>query len=248
MIETDLTAKSEQQTQLFLRKNAEILEMIATGQSASSIYDAIALMYEARHPGMRCSLLELKGNKLMHGGAPSLPKEYCDAVNGLENGPCVGSCGTSTYTGKRVLVENIETDPKWAVIKQAALPHGLRCCWSEPIKDSNGKVLGAFGMYYNHPALPNEDELSDLHSAARLAGIVMESDQREIALRQSENKYRTLVENMPQRLFLKDKNSVFVSCSNNLAEDLGITPEQIVGTTDYDYFPKEDAEHYRQDD
>ena len=112
-----------------------------------------------------CSLLELKGDKLRHGGAPSLPKEYCDAVNGLKIGPCVGSCGTSTYTGKRVLVENIETDPKWAEIKQVALPHGMRCCWSEPIKDSNGKVLGAFGMYYNHPALPNENELADLQSA-----------------------------------------------------------------------------------
>lgn len=106
-----------------------------------------------------------------------MPKAYCDAVNGLENGPSVGSCGTSTYTGQRVLVENIETDPKWEKIKHYALPHGMRCCWSEPIKDSSSKVLGAFGMYYNHTALPNDEELHDLISAARLAGIVMERDQ-----------------------------------------------------------------------
>lgn len=94
-------------------KQAEILEMIAIGRPAPEIYDAIALMYESRHSGMRCSMLELSGNKLLHGGAPSLPKIYCEAVHGLENGPSVGSCGTSTFTGKRVLVENIETDPKW---------------------------------------------------------------------------------------------------------------------------------------
>ena len=158
-------------------KTSAILEMIAIGRPASEIYDAIALLYESRHPGMRCSMLELSENKLLHGGAPSLPKEYCDAVHGLENGPSVGSCGTSTFTGQRVLVENIETDPKWKDIKHHALPHGMRCCWSEPIKDSSDKVLGAFGMYYDHTALPNQEELNDLVSAARLAGIVMERDQ-----------------------------------------------------------------------
>ncbi|HQU61634.1 MAG TPA: EAL domain-containing protein [Nitrosomonas sp.] len=167
------------------RKNAEvfddqhnkILEMIAIGRPASEIYDAIALMYETRNPGLRCSMLELSDNKLLHCGAPSLPKEYCDAVHGLKNGPSVGSCGTSTYTGQRVLVENIETDPKWEKIKHLALPHGMRCCWSEPIRNSSGRVLGAFGMYFDYPALPNESQLNDLISAARLAGIVMERDQ-----------------------------------------------------------------------
>ncbi len=171
-------------SELFADRNAEILEMIAKGELASSIYDAIAIMHEERHPGMRCSMLELHDGKLIHGGAPSLPKEYCDAVHGLEYGPDVGSCGTSTYTGKRCLVENIETDPKWAEIKHVALPHGMRCCWSEPIKNSSGKVLGAFGMYYNHPALPNEEESNDLISAARLSSIVMMRDQDQERIRQ----------------------------------------------------------------
>ncbi len=165
-------------------KNAEILEMVAIGKPASEVYDAIALMYEARHPGMRCCLLELHEGKLLHGGAPSLPKEYCDAVHGLENGPNVGSCGASTYTGNRVLVENIETDPKWSKIKHVALPYGMRCCWSEPIINSSGKVLGAFGMYYDYPALPNEQESDDLKSAARLAGLVMERDQAQKRIRE----------------------------------------------------------------
>ncbi len=183
LVGTHVDMTERKTAEVFDRKNAEILEMIAIGRPASDIYDAIALMYEARHPGMRCSMLELADNKLLHGGAPSLPKEYCDAVHGLEYGLSVGSCGTSTYTGQRVLVENIETDPKWAKIKHYALPHGMRCCWSEPIKNSSGKVLGAFGMYYDQPALPNAVELHDLVSAARLAGIVMERDQAQKRIR-----------------------------------------------------------------
>lgn len=177
LVGTHVDITERKKIEAFNRKQNEILEMIAIGRPASEIYNAIALMYESQHPGMRCSMLELSGNTLLHGGAPSLPKAYCEAVHGLINGPEVGSCGTSTFTGKRVLVENIETDPKWEKIKHFALPHGMRCCWSEPIKSSSGKVLGAFGMYYDYPALPNEQELNDLISAARLTGIVMERDQ-----------------------------------------------------------------------
>lgn len=180
----NITAHKKNQDHRYAEKHAEILRMIATGATASVIYDEIALMYEARHPGIRCSMLELENGRLLHGGAPSLPKEYCEAVHGLQNGPNVGSCGTSTYTGKRVLVKDIATDPKWENIKHVALPHGLRCCWSEPIKSSSGEVLGAFGMYYNHPALPNEYELNDLISAAQLTSIVMERDQAQKRIRQ----------------------------------------------------------------
>ncbi|MBL1294294.1 MAG: EAL domain-containing protein [Thiotrichales bacterium] len=183
LVGTHIDITERKKTAAFNNNNAKILEMIAIGHPASDIYNAIALMYEDRHPGLRCSMLELHGRKLMHGGAPSLPSEYCKALHGLENGPSVGSCGTSTFSGKRVLVENIETDPKWENIKHLALPHGMRCCWSEPIKSSSGDVLGAFGMYYNHPALPNEDESNDLSSAARLTSIVMERDQAQKRIR-----------------------------------------------------------------
>lgn len=183
MVGTLTDVSSHKKAHSYNEKNAQILEMIALGRSASDIYDAIALMYEERNPGLRCSMLELHGNKLLHGGAPSLPKAYCDNVNGLEYGPEVGSCGTSTYTGKRVIVENIDTDSKWKDIKHVALPHGMRCCWSEPIKSSSGKVLGAFGMYYNHTAVPNEEESTDLTAAARLASIVMERDQDQKRIR-----------------------------------------------------------------
>ena len=183
LIGTHVDISHHKKSEIYDKRHNKILEMIAKGEPATLIYDEIALLYEARHPGLRCSMLELEGNKLMHGGAPSMPKAYCEAVHGLEYGPEVGSCGSSTYIGKRVVVENIETDPKWADIKHYALPHGMRCCWSEPIKNSDGKVLGAFGMYYNHPARPNEEESEDLTRAARLAGIIMEREHNQKQIR-----------------------------------------------------------------
>jgi len=79
-------------------------------------------------------------------------------------------------------------------------------------------------------------------------GLWLERKRAEEKLHASEGKYRTLVENLPQKIFLKDKDSVYVSCNENYARDLGITPEGRAGKTDYDFFPKELAEKYRADD
>jgi PAS domain S-box-containing protein len=67
-------------------------------------------------------------------------------------------------------------------------------------------------------------------------------------IRESENKYRTLLENLPQKIFFKDRDSVYVSCNRNFAQDLEIKPEEITGKTDFDFFDRELAEKYRTDD
>lgn len=68
------------------------------------------------------------------------------------------------------------------------------------------------------------------------------------ALRHSEQRYRTLVENLPQRIFLKNRNLAYVSCNDNFARDLGVNPEDVPGKSDYDLFSTELAEKYRADD
>ena len=68
------------------------------------------------------------------------------------------------------------------------------------------------------------------------------------ALKASENKYKTLLENLPQKIYLKDTNSVYISCNENYAVDLKIKAAEIGGKTDYDFFPEELAKKYRADD
>jgi GAF domain-containing protein len=104
-------------------------------------------------------LLSPDGNHLTHGAAPSLPRPYREVIDGSEIGPSAGSCGTAAYLGRPVYVNDIATDPLWADYKHLALPHGLRSCWSTPIRHADGHVLGTFAIYHRNLSSPTRDEL-----------------------------------------------------------------------------------------
>ena len=72
--------------------------------------------------------------------------------------------------------------------------------------------------------------------------------QAEEAARESENRYRTLLESLPQMIFTKDRSSRYISCNANYAKLLGIRPEEFAGKSDYDFFNPALAEKYRADD
>jgi len=86
---------------------------------------------------------------------------------------------------------------------------------------------------------------TDVTEQRRMDEELRDSEQR---LKESEHRYRILVENLPQKIFLKNKDSVYISCNENYARDLKIKPDKIAGKTDYDFYPKELADKYRADD
>lgn len=104
-------------------------------------------------------LLSPDGKRLTHGAAPSLPQPYREAIDGLEIGPSAGSCGTAAYLGRPVYVTDIATDPLWAPYRDLALPHGLRSCWSTPIRNDGGDILGTFAIYHRSLSGPSREEL-----------------------------------------------------------------------------------------
>lgn len=158
-----------------------ILEMLAKDASLGVVLETLACSIESEMEGAHCSILLLdeEGKRLLHGAAPGLPDFYNQVIHRLEIGQGVGSCGTAAFTGKRVIVENIQNHPYWTPFKELASKANLAACWSEPILDSENKVLGTFTIYYSAPCVPDGDGLTTIEYAANLAGIAIQRKRKE---------------------------------------------------------------------
>src|SRR4030081_2011277 len=160
--------------------------MVAKGDSLTEILDSLCRLVEEPAKGVLASILLLDGDRLRHGGAPSLPKAYTDAINGAVIGPSAGSCGTAAYRGEPVIVEDIATDPLWADYRDLALPHSLCACWSTPVFSSQGKVIATFAMYYREPRRPTQRDQEVIDQITHLAGAAIQQKLAEDKLQRSE--------------------------------------------------------------
>jgi signal transduction histidine kinase/PAS domain-containing protein len=153
-----------------------ILEMIARDAPLQETLENLVRVVEAQFAGLLCSvlLLDEDGQHMRHGAAPSLPRPYTKAIDGLSIGPKTGSCGTAMYRREPVVVTDILQDPLWEAYRHMAEPYGLRACWSTPILAHSGKALGSFAMYYREAGSPGPAESRALEMATHLAGIAIE--------------------------------------------------------------------------
>ena len=163
-----------------------ILEMVAKGDSLGQILEALCRLVEEQVSGSLASVALLDGDRLRRGGAPSLPKDYIDELDGFANGPLASFCAKAAYRGEQVIVEDIAVDPLWANYRDLALRYSLRACWSTPVFSSQDKVIATFAMYYREPRSPSSRDQEFIKQITHTAQVVIERKLIQEALRRSE--------------------------------------------------------------
>jgi PAS domain S-box-containing protein len=245
---TDVTAQERSRQRE--RQRLALLERLARGDPLEELLDQLARDHEAMFAGSLCSvlLLDPSGRFLQHGAAPSLPPSYTAALHGLPIGPDAGSCGAACWRGQRVVVADIETHPNWAPYRELARAAGLRACWSDPIVGAGGRVLGSFAVYRRAPAEPSAEELDHVQFAAQLAATAISHDAVTGALRQSERRLRSILQAIPDLVFLKDTQGVYQACNAAFERFVDRSEAQIIGLTDDEVTDAESARLYRAAD
>jgi PAS domain S-box-containing protein len=153
------------------------------------------------------------------------------------------------FRGEPVIVSNIATDPLWAEYRQLALTHELRACWSVPIFSSAKQVLGTFAVYSPVPREPNDHDLRVMEFLARTAGIAIEREKSERAVRESELRYRLVGEAANDAIWDWNLVTNQVAWNEGVQTRFGYTAEEIGSDATWrvDNIHPDDRERISQD-
>jgi PAS domain S-box-containing protein len=199
---------SPERQNALLAGQVHVLEMVARGAPLVDILDELTRFIEAQEEGLRCGILIVAedGAHFRCGSGPNLPEAYHRARDGTPiTPPYRGPCERAAHLGEAVVVPDIASDTRWAQAwRDLALSCGFRACRSTPVCAADGTALASFAMYYDRPRDPHPAHPSLIESATRLAGIALERERAQRALRDGEQRSRALLDALPAAVYTTD--------------------------------------------
>jgi PAS domain S-box-containing protein len=140
-------------------------------------------------------------------------------------------CGEATRRGERVVVSDVEKSslfigtPSQAVLREA----GVRAVQSTPMMSRSGALLGILTTQWGEPYTPNEHDLWRIDLLARQAADLIEHSHAEEDLRKSEERFRTMVNAIPQLAWIAQADGYIFWYNQRWYDYTGTTPEQMQG-------------------
>ncbi len=120
-----------------------------------------------------------------------------------------------------------------------------------PFRDFELSRLGADGAerYISISGEPVFDASGAFEGYRGVGTDITEGKRAEDALRQSRNLLQAVLENVPSRIFWKDRDLRYLGSNTRFAKDAGhARPDELIGKTDFEMGWKDQAELYRSDD
>lgn len=183
-----------------------VFEKMAHGEPLDSILEQVALYAESSKIGGYCCILLLdeNGHYQQMVATPSFPNSYRNRRNPLsllkdERGHCHGWI-ESALRRERIILEDINRHPCWAICQGFIGEINALACWSEPIFSSTRQLLGVLTLYSNQAGAPDDDELALLQQASHLSSIAIERKRIEQQMHRQAS-YDTLTGLPNRRLF-----------------------------------------------
>jgi PAS domain S-box-containing protein len=231
-----------ERAEALLSAEKHTLQMIAEGATLPDVLNDLCGAIDEQSPGLMSmvSLIEPDGQHLRPIAGPQVPEGWRRTITPTTIGPCAGSCGTAAFRVQPVVVPDIASDPLWAKSRDVAMSYGLRACWSAPLVSTTGDVLGTFAMCFLESRNPEEADLTLMERAVQMARIAIERELVRKALRDSEQRYRLMVEGVKDyAIFMLDLEGRVTTWNDGAERIKGYRAEEILGQPFSRFYPPE---------
>lgn len=149
--------------------------------------------------------------------------------------------GISTY-------ESIDSADVPDFVKNAYNSLGAKSAIAASIQKDNKKWGGLILFDYNQSRNWSEDEISLLKTISRQIYIVFKQSELYSKMQQQVEREKSILNNLPFIAWLKDKEGKYLNANEPYAAFCNMTVEKLLGKTDFDIFPINLAEKYKNDD
>ncbi len=212
-----------------------VLEMLALGAPLPEILDRLRRLVEDEAAGAICSVILLDQGRESSRAVSALGShgDHEAAPDDVAVGDEAESSGIAVHRGENAIIAATTADTG-----DMALSPEVRASWPTHIFSSSGEMLGTFEVSFPTPRDASSSETKFVEMAAHVASIAIERTRAEQALRESEERYRSLFESNPQPMWVYDvENLSFLAVNDAAIEHYGYSQEEFLEMTIKDIRP-----------
>jgi PAS domain S-box-containing protein len=183
-------------------------------------------------------LVDERAGRLHLNACAGIPEEETRKIEWLDYGAAI--CGCVARDGSRIIAEHIPTipDERTDLIKS----YGIKAYACHPLLGPGGKVIGTLSFGTRGRETFSEEDLSLMKAVTDQVAAAMTRMTNELALRESEERFRLLVENVRDyAIFMLDPEGRVVTWNEGAERLKGYKPEEIVGQQFSLFYPAEDV-------
>ena len=142
-------------------------------------------------------------------------------------------------------IADASTDPALGPLRSTILKEGIGALGFVPLLYES-RLLGKFMIYFNAPHEFLEEELQLAQNIADHTAFAIRRTRNDQALRQSEERYRRLIETASEGVWEVDSQGRTIFLNEPMAAILGVKSEQLHGAHAFEFVHPDDRERARQ--
>ncbi len=187
----------EEQQEILDFQQAILRSVLSGGDSASMVADICRLAEMLLPDSVGSVMLLNRDDGLLHlFAAPSVPQSAAQRLDFLRPGPGAGSCGNVIHCGTPQYVDDTFHDPRWSDLRPIAQDLDIRSCWSVPVVDGQGSIIGTFALSSFEHRMPGSFHRKLLDTGAALVGIILSHARWQDSLRLSRKAFDSAIQHL----------------------------------------------------